>query len=122
VQRYVAELTGTFVLLFGVVAAIASQANWPGIVLVNAIIIAAMIAALGPISGAHFNPAVTLGMLVTGRMSLTDALSYWIAQLLGAVIGLGVLEVAVGKERMAAVLFGVPKLTEGLSAVAGLGI
>jgi len=43
--------------------------------------------ALGPVSGAHVNPAVTLGFLVARRVSLRDATGYWIAQVVGGVIG-----------------------------------
>lgn len=42
---------------------------------------------LGPISGAHVNPAVTLGALLARRMSLGDALAYWVAQFLGGIAG-----------------------------------
>ena len=47
--------------------------------------------AIGPISGAHINPAVTMGFLVCGRMSVVDAIGYWIAQVVGGVIGAGAL-------------------------------
>jgi aquaporin Z len=42
---------------------------------------------IGPISGCHVNPAVTIGALLTGRMSLTDAIAYWVAQFAGGVLG-----------------------------------
>lgn len=42
---------------------------------------------LGHVSGAHFNPAVTLGMLADGRISFSDAIGYWVAQMAGAVVG-----------------------------------
>lgn len=47
--------------------------------------------AIGPISGAHINPAVTLGALVSGRMRVTEAVGYWAAQIAGGIIGAGVL-------------------------------
>ncbi|MDN5757442.1 MAG: aquaporin [Tomitella sp.] len=47
--------------------------------------------AIGPISGAHINPAVTLGFVVSGRMRMTEAVGYWIAQIAGGIIGAGVL-------------------------------
>ncbi|HYA68870.1 MAG TPA: aquaporin, partial [Acidimicrobiales bacterium] len=43
--------------------------------------------ALGPISGCNINPAVTIGFLVSGRMKLRTAVSYWIAQFVGAILG-----------------------------------
>ncbi len=42
---------------------------------------------LGPISGCHVNPAVTLGFLVSGRMSIVEAAGYWVAQFVGGIIG-----------------------------------
>ena len=50
-----------------------------------------MVAALGQVSGGHFNPAVTLSMLATGQIAITRAISYIIAQVLGATAGAGVL-------------------------------
>jgi MIP family channel proteins len=50
-----------------------------------------MVAALGHVSGGHFNPAVTISMLATGEIALTRAISYIIAQVLGATAGAGVL-------------------------------
>lgn len=47
--------------------------------------------AIGPVSGAHINPAVTLGFLVSGRIRVADALGYWAAQIIGGIIGAGVL-------------------------------
>lgn len=43
--------------------------------------------AVGPVSGAHVNPAVTLGFLVSRRISLRDATGYWVAQVIGAIVG-----------------------------------
>ncbi len=46
---------------------------------------------LGAISGAHLNPAVSFGMVAAGRMTISDAISYSIAQIIGAILGAGVL-------------------------------
>jgi aquaporin Z len=51
----------------------------------------AMAYAIGPISGCHINPAVTLGLLVTKRIEISEAVRYWIAQVLGAIVAAGVL-------------------------------
>jgi aquaporin Z len=42
---------------------------------------------IGPVSGAHVNPAVTLGFFTSGRMTLTEAASYWVAQFIGGIVG-----------------------------------
>ena len=46
---------------------------------------------LGPISGCHVNPAVTMGFVVSRRMSISDAVAYWIAQFAGGIVGAVVL-------------------------------
>lgn len=121
-RAYLAEFIGTFALLFGVVGSIAGKVDLLGVILVNGIIIAAMIAALGKASGAHFNPAVTLGMWVTGRINTQNALAYGLAQLLGASAGVGILVLTLGADRLAQVGYGVPHLGEGVSPFAGLTI
>jgi aquaporin Z len=47
--------------------------------------------ALGPISGCHINPAVTMGFLVSRRIAVPEAVGYWVAQVVGAIVGAGVL-------------------------------
>ncbi|MBF6592886.1 MAG: aquaporin [Thermaceae bacterium] len=119
-RAYAAEFIGTFALLFVVVGAIASKMNPLGVVLANGIVIAAMIAALGRASGAHFNPSVTLGLFLTGRISLNNSIAYWVAQLLGATLAVGLLTLALGRETMHTVAYGVPHLAAGVSPLAGL--
>ena len=51
------------------------------------VVLLVLVYAIGPVSGCHINPAVTMGFLVSGRMSLTDALGYWVAQFVGAIAG-----------------------------------
>lgn len=103
-KKYLAELIGTFSLvLFGCGAAVIagiSQTGPSGIGLLGIAIafgfaVVAMAYAIGGISGCHINPAVTVGVLVAGRMSAKDAVGYIIAQLIGASIGAGVLYLVV---------------------------
>jgi aquaporin TIP len=91
----VAEAVGTFALIFSGVMAIsaaaivgapAGTADLASIGLAHGLTIAVMVAALGAISGGHFNPAVTFGFVVTGRMSPATGAVYWVAQLVGASI------------------------------------
>ena len=51
------------------------------------LVMLALAYAIGPISGAHINPAVTMGFLASKRMSIQDAVGYWVAQFVGATIG-----------------------------------
>lgn len=118
-RAYVAEFLGTFALLFCVVLAIASQTPDLGVYLLNGLVIAAMIGALGPISGAHFNPAVTLGFWLSGRLGGTQALGYVLAQLLGASAAVGVLALSLGNA-LHEVAFGVPSLASGVPLWVGV--
>lgn len=51
------------------------------------VVLLALAYTLGPISGCHVNPAVTLGFLAAGRMQLTEAVGYWVAQFVGGIVG-----------------------------------
>lgn len=85
-----AELTGTALLVVGGVgtAVIAGKSVGDlGVALAFGFVLVALAYALGPVSGAHLNPAVTLGMLVAGRIPGRHAAGYVVAQLVGAVLG-----------------------------------
>ncbi len=51
------------------------------------LVLLALAYTLGPISGCHINPAVTMGFLASGRMKLNDAIAYWIAEFAGGIVG-----------------------------------
>ena len=97
-RTFAAELLGTAVLVFiGVGAAtlsfgfkLAGSATSAGIVvtaLAFGFALLALAYTLGPISGAHVNPAVTLGFVISGRMRWREAGPFWVAQFLGAMLG-----------------------------------
>jgi len=82
-QRAVAEFVGTFALLFigaGAASIIQDTAGVLGVAIATGLAIAVMVSAVGHISGGHFNPAVTLGFLVTRRIHPINAVVYWIVQ------------------------------------------
>jgi aquaporin TIP len=88
-RKFLAEGIGTFGLIFfGVGAVLQQQATQTvgttGIAVAHGLAILIGVYAFGAISGGHFNPAVTFGMLLTRRIGVGGAISYWIAQLLGA--------------------------------------
>jgi MIP family channel proteins len=86
-RRAVAEFIGAFALIFvGAGSIMTGVGGLVGIALAFGLVIAVMASAVGHISGGHFNPAVTLGFLVTRRMAVRLAVIYWIAQLVGAVL------------------------------------
>jgi aquaporin Z len=87
-RRYITELIGTFFLVFTVCCAVATgQLLAP---LGIGAVLAVMIFAGGHISGAHYNPAVSLAAFVRGRLSLTDLGYYWAAQIVGGLLAAGV--------------------------------
>lgn len=84
----VAELIGTYALIFmGAGSIVATQGqNLVAIAFAHGLAIAVSVLSLGKISGGHFNPAVTIAILVTGKIGVTTAVIYIISQLLGAVL------------------------------------
>ncbi len=94
-NKPLAEFVGTFALVFfGCGAAViggmgsgATAVDLLGIAAAFGLAIVAMAYGIGPVSGCHVNPAVSFGVFVAGRMSLADMISYWVAQVLGALVG-----------------------------------
>ncbi len=108
-QKYLAEFLGTFTLVFvGCGVAMASGADLVATALAFGLVVLALVYAIGPISGCHVNPAISVAMLVAGKMKGRDCLIYIIAQFLGAIVGAGLL---------LAVFNGIP----GFEASDGLG-
>jgi aquaporin Z len=100
---------GTATLTFGFkVAGASTSAGVVATGLAFGLVLLGLVYAIGPISGCHVNPAVTLGFLATGRISLADAIAYWAAQFTGGIAG-------------AAVLYGLFHLTPKYTSSTGLG-
>lgn len=78
----VAEFLGTFILCF--VGILGGTFGQPA--LAHGLVLVGMIPTMAGISGSHFNPAVTLGMLVTKNIKLDAAIGYWVAQMLGGIV------------------------------------
>lgn len=92
-KTYLAEVLGTFLLVFIGTASVvtggfggALPIGQEGIGIAFGIGLIAAAYAIGPISGAHLNPAVTLGVFLAGRMPAKDVVPYWIAQVIGAIL------------------------------------
>ncbi|WP_332689773.1 aquaporin [Devosia sp.] len=98
-NKLIAEFIGTAVLvLIGCGAAVlgGDAIGQVGISLAFGLAIVAMAYGIGPISGCHINPAVSLGAFLDGRLSLMDMIQYWIAQFAGALAGAVILWAIVG--------------------------
>jgi aquaporin Z len=93
-KKYAAELVGTFVLVFGGVGSAVlagSHIGFQGVALAFGLSLLAMVYTIGPISGCHVNPAVTLGVLMARKIGVKDAVGYWVAQIIGAIIAAAVI-------------------------------
>lgn len=89
-----AEFLGTLLLVFFAVGSVVLAADYIGVLgiaLAFGFTLMALVYALGPVSGCHVNPAVTFGMLLERRITLHTAIEYWIAQLLGSIVGSAIL-------------------------------
>ena len=122
-KKFLAELIGTFALVFFGAGAILQQqtvqgVGTTGIAVAHGLAILVGIYAFGHISGGHFNPAVTFGALVVRRISFGGAISYWIAQLVGASLGAAVLSAAYHGPTEAHL--GAPALAAGVDPMMGM--
>ncbi|MEO0019203.1 MAG: aquaporin Z [candidate division WOR-3 bacterium] len=89
-RRWLAELIGTFCLVFigcGSAVIAGSHIGFAGISLAFGLAVLAMVYAIGPISGCHINPAISVAMLVAGKQKFTETIAYIIAQCIGAILG-----------------------------------
>ncbi len=97
-RKLVAEFVGTFFLVFFAVGVAtlsfgfkffgtSASAGVVATALCFGLVLLALAYTLGPISGCHINPAVTMGFLASGRMKLMEAAEFWIAQFLGGIAG-----------------------------------
>lgn len=115
-QKYVAELIGTFLLVFLGTSAIvgfatgAPTALFLGVALAFGLTLTVLAYTLGPISGGHFNPAVTIALVAARRHSAKDLVPYIVVQVIGAVLAAAVLWV---------IASGVPSWT--IASPGGLG-
>ena len=96
-----AEVVGTFALVFAGAGAIMVDAKTQalghvGVAITFGLVIMAMIYAVGHVSGAHFNPAVTLAFAITRHFPWSRAAGYWAAQLTGAIVAAALLRGSLG--------------------------
>jgi MIP family channel proteins len=125
-RRAIAEFIGTLALIFIGAGSILSDrlaggdVTLVGIALAHGMTIAVMVSAFGHISGAHLNPAVTIGALVANKISPVDAAVYWISQLVGGVSGALLLTLVFDPATRQAANLGTPGLGAGVTVGQGL--
>ena len=107
-NKFLVEIVGTFILVYAIASAAtvysdSGQLGVIGIGLVHALVLTAIIYAIGYRSGAQVNPAVTIGMLVAKKVTGKEAAVYIIAQIIGAVIAAVVVHSIFGSEMSASV-------------------
>ena len=97
-HKLAAEALGTFWLVFGGCGSAVLAAAFPelgigfqGVALAFGLTVLTMVYAVGPISGGHFNPAVSLGLAIGGRFSWSELIPYWVAQVVGGFVAAVVL-------------------------------
>jgi aquaporin Z len=115
-RRGVAEFVGTFALIFVAAGGAAYARVGTDLALANGLVILVMVSAFGFISGGFFNPAVTLGFLVTRRIAPVLALWYFLVQFGGAVLAALVLKWVLPTGAQNAAHLGVPTLGSGVHA------
>lgn len=127
-QKLTAEFLGTFALVFFGEGAIcadqflhgAGNVGLLGTAAAHGIAIAVMFCAFHHISGAHFNPAVTIGFWVTKRVNTLDVTLYWAAQLAGATAAAFLLKAIIPEDTWRAVALGTPEMVRDLPRLAAM--
>lgn len=128
-KALIAEFIGTFCLLFAGVGSIVicdrtlgavGPASLAVVALAHGLAIAVCGSALGHVSGGHFNPAVSLGLMIAKKVDVGTMLAYWVAQALGALLGTFAVQFTMPDDIVTTVRLGVPDLHLLTSPTQGL--
>ncbi|GER90311.1 hypothetical protein KDW_44730 [Dictyobacter vulcani] len=128
ISAVVAELIGCFLFIFigagSIIANTWSQGavGLIGIAAAHGLALGVLITIFGVTSGGHFNPAVTISLLVARRITFVLAIFYVLAQLAGAILGALMLRLVFPEHVWKAALLGTPGLSSGISVGAGIAI
>lgn len=118
-RRYAAEFIGTFMLVFlGTGAVVIAKADTLTIGLAFGLTVTVMAYAFGGVSGGHFNPAVSIAMMINKRLEAKDGIFYIVAQFLGAIVASGLLSVLINALDLSRTGFGqtdFPKIGAGVA-------
>jgi MIP family channel proteins len=129
-QKLVAEFIGSFALIFFGAGSICayqymhsnSDLSLLGVALAHGLAMGIMVSAMGHISGGHYNPAITIGVWVTKRLTTIDAILYWVAQLAGATVAAFLLKAIIPDDTWRAVALGTPELARDFPVWAGMAL
>jgi aquaporin TIP len=116
----VAEFIGTFALTLVGAGAILNNAGLLGVALAHGLVIVVFGSALGAVSGGHFNPAVTVAMLATGRIEAAKAGMYIVSQVLGSLVAAFILTQVFPAEVVSGAKLGTPLLAPTVGIGAGI--
>lgn len=119
-HHLIVEFVGTFCLIFIGISSIVVNAGLVGVALAHGLAIGVMVSAMGYISGGFFNPAVTVGAWVGGKIQLPDALAYIVVQLLGGVLGAFAVKAIFPPAMYLAVSLGTPMLAANITTGGGI--
>lgn len=129
-QKLAAEFVGAFALVFFAAGSICADQflrtggqagiGLVGFALAHGLAMGIMVASLGPVSGGHFNPAITIGFWVTRKLSTIHTLAFWAAQLAGAAAAAYALRFLLPFDAWTAAQLGTPDLAGGISRTSGM--
>jgi MIP family channel proteins len=128
---WTAEAVGTFLFFFVGAGAIvigdyptpgAGGGGLVGVALAHGLVLGVLVSALGAVSGGHFNPAVTFGVWIAGRIGGRRAITYVVAQLIGAVIAGLALRLVFSESVWAPSAIGTPALGPGIGVITGIAV
>lgn len=115
-RRATAEFVGTFALVFVAAGSLAYARTLTDVGLAYGLVIAVMVSSVGHISGGHFNPAVTLGFVITRRISPLLAIIYWLTQFVAAIAGAALLNFVLPTAATDSIKLGVPTLGQDITS------
>jgi aquaporin Z len=126
-KKYIAELIGTMVLVLMGCGSAVIAGNYlggtVGIAFAFGISVLVMVYTIGPISGCHINPAISIAMLVAGKLSVKDTAFYVVFQCVGAIIGAGILySIAVGTRTFNLAVNGLGQNGYGTASMGGYSL
>jgi aquaporin Z len=119
-RRGIAEFVGAFALVFVGAGSVAFARTPTDVALAHGLVIAVFVSAVGFISGGHFNPAITLGVLIARRITPTLAAVYWLVQLGAAVAGALALKLVLPDALETQSKLGAPALGAGIGSGAAV--